>query len=392
MHFNPVSCIALGLVTVSCISTAAAATTIYFYPSETGQPQQLFARNTENTDLFPKISGGELVPSNDLKYVAFIQAVRDSMGSTCTGSLIAPNVVLTAAHCIYRNSTELYTAKEFQVGFTRKTPDTNKKYKGYSVSKIVFLSSFNIATLKTDIAILVLTDKVPASVASPVQIYTGDYDQNTPVLAAGFGLTNATDTNSIPKNMMQVSLTIGSDEYCKSKSGNYDPKVHICTDGTPGKDTCRGDSGGPLLTPVDNGGSKYALLGLTSYTPINSDNPRGLCAQSNGSGVYTRVAPYIGWIAQYASLNATAISITNTTAPETSSEPSSESSSRWLSSDSESTSDSTSADFVDDEPSIIYATMSDTHTSSALSVRHLCPRSLGYAAIGATLAVLVALV
>ncbi|KAJ2459957.1 hypothetical protein GGF42_001138 [Coemansia sp. RSA 2424] len=394
MYFNSATCLALGLVAVSCISTVTTANTIYFYPSETEQPQQpqqLFARDAATADFSPKISGGQPVPSNELKYVAFIQAVQNSMGATCTGSLIAPNVVLTAAHCLYRNSTQVYTAKEFQVGFTHKTPDVNKRYEGYSVSKIIYLSSFNIKSLKADIAIILLTDKVPASVATPVQIYTGDFDQDTPVLAAGYGLTNATDKNSIPKTLMQVPLTIGSDEYCKSKSGTYDPKVQICTDGTPGKDTCRGDSGGPLLTPVDSG--KYALLGLTSFTPINSDNPNGLCAQPKGSGVYTHVAPYINWIAQYANLNATEISITNTTVPSTSSEPISESSSIWLSSDSESTdaSTSTSTEYIYGEPSIIYASLKDSLTNNGLPTRFMLASSVGYAAIGATMAMLIAL-
>ncbi|KAJ2812685.1 hypothetical protein H4S07_001229 [Coemansia furcata] len=341
--------------------------------------------------MVPRIAGGEPVPNNDLKYVAFVQAVKDSMGSTCTGSLIAPNVVLTAAHCIYRNSTQLYAAKEFQVGFTHKTPDTSKKYQGYSVSKIVLLSSFNIATLKTDIAILVLSDNVPNDVASPVQIYSGDFNTDTPLLAAGFGMTNATDSNSTPANLMEVSLKVGSDDYCKSKSGSYDHKVNICTDGTPGKDTCRGDSGGPLLTPVNNGSNKYALIGITSYTPVNAENPNGLCAQANSSGVYTRVAPYISWIAQYANLNATAISITNITATHSDSVVSSKSgaSLNWLSSDLDPIDevDSDNGDIFG-EPSIIYASISDSYTNDAKASRFMLTTSIGYVAIGAVIAII----
>ncbi|KAJ2910406.1 hypothetical protein GGI21_000908 [Coemansia aciculifera] len=302
MRFTSSTFLALGLVAVSFISTAEAATTIYFYPSETGQPEQQqthhrrqIASETETADFFPKIAGGEPVPSNQLNYVAFIQAVRNSLGTTCTGSLVAPNVVLTAAHCLYQNSTLLYSANEFQVGFTHTTPDTGKKYSGYSVSKIFYLSSFNMLTLNSDIAVLVLATSVPASVATPILLYAGDVKQNMPVLAAGFGLTNATNANSIPTSLMEVSLALGSNAFCGSQSSTFDPNLQVCTDGTAGKDTCRGDSGGPLITPVDNG--SYALLGLTSYTPINANNPNGLCAQKGGTGVYTRIGPYINWIA-----------------------------------------------------------------------------------------------
>ncbi|KAJ2754461.1 hypothetical protein GGI19_002391 [Coemansia pectinata] len=258
------------------------------------------------------------------------------------------------------------------------------------------LSSFNISTLRTDIAILVLNDNVPKEVASPIQLYSGDFKLDTPLVAAGFGMTNATDSQSSPEALMKVSLNVGSDEYCKSRSGSYDRKVNICTDGTPGKDTCRGDSGGPLLTPVDNGSNGYALIGITSYTPVNSDNPNGLCAQPKGSGVYTRVAPYINWIAQYANLNATAISITNTTVSKSDSETGqskSATSSNWLSSDSEPNNEvGTTTEYIDGAASIIYATMYDSYTSDAKMSRFMSTNSIGYVALSAAAAILIALV
>jgi secreted trypsin-like serine protease len=48
----------------------------------------------------------------------------------------------------------------------------------------------------------------------------------------------------------------------------------------PGKDTCSGDSGGPLQAPV--GGGVYRLVGITGW----GDG----CARPNAPGVYTRVA------------------------------------------------------------------------------------------------------
>ena len=59
----------------------------------------------------------------------------------------------------------------------------------------------------------------------------------------------------------------------------------ICGGGNPGKDTCYGDSGGPLAVPV--GGGKV-LAGIVSYGSG--------CARPNTPGVYTNVSHYIDWI------------------------------------------------------------------------------------------------
>ncbi|KAJ2007803.1 hypothetical protein GGI04_001381 [Coemansia thaxteri] len=377
MHLSPISYLAFGL---AAMPLAAAAT----------------------TGLFPKIAGGEPVPSNALNYVAFIQAVEGSSGSSCTGSLIAPNIVLTAGHCIYRNSSQVYSAQEFQVGFTHRMPDLSKKYKGYDVSKIVLPSTFNIASLNTDIALLVLRENVPASVATPVQLYSGDYYTDTPLVAAGFGMTNATGGGSTPASLMMVKLNVGSDDFCKQNTAAFSHTYNICTDGKAGKDTCKGDSGGPLLAPVNHGNNSYALIGITSYTPINANNPSGLCAQLNGTGVYTRVAPYISWIAQFSNLNASDISITNITNNAASATVSAtqtlnselgsllpESTYIWLSGDSSEPFLTATTEYVDSSPSIIIATFPSSSKSAAMSTS-VCLANI-IVVLGAAVAVLLSL-
>lgn len=53
----------------------------------------------------------------------------------------------------------------------------------------------------------------------------------------------------------------------------------------PGKDTCKGDSGGPLQIVDDDGVS--LIVGVTSF---------GWSCGSNHPGIYTRVAQYMEWI------------------------------------------------------------------------------------------------
>lgn len=54
------------------------------------------------------------------------------------------------------------------------------------------------------------------------------------------------------------------------------------------KDTCHGDSGGPLQIPHPRNECLFQVLGITSFG-------QG-CAIANTPGVYTRVSHYLNWI------------------------------------------------------------------------------------------------
>merc|ERR1719431_2338746 len=61
----------------------------------------------------------------------------------------------------------------------------------------------------------------------------------------------------------------------------------LCTF-TKGKDTCNGDSGGPLMK-LDRKAGELVLVGLTSWGPAN-------CGLQREAGVYTSVADHLTWI------------------------------------------------------------------------------------------------
>lgn len=66
--------------------------------------------------------------------------------------------------------------------------------------------------------------------------------------------------------------------------------TQICAGGDKGKDSCRGDSGGPLMGATNGTKGQFTYLaGLVSYGP----SP---CGMEGWPGVYTRVASYIDWI------------------------------------------------------------------------------------------------
>ncbi|KAJ2346854.1 hypothetical protein GGF43_004890, partial [Coemansia sp. RSA 2618] len=253
---------------------------------------KLLARDEEAT-VVPKIAGGEVVTDDSFRFATFIEATKEAGGTTCTGSLIAPNVVLTAGHCVFAGKDTLYDASVFHIGFNHTTPSTTTTFKGYSVSKVVVNSDFNQRSLQNDLALLFLEKDVPSDVAETVKIFTGNVSTETQLFAAGFGITDPSDETSVPSSLMQVELKAGNDSFCRENSATYNPKYLICTDGTAGKDTCSGDSGGPLATMV---GDEMVLVGLTSYAPLTVSNPDGLCGQAGSTGYYVHIDAYLSWI------------------------------------------------------------------------------------------------
>ncbi|KAJ2216106.1 hypothetical protein EV179_001566 [Coemansia sp. RSA 487] len=196
----------------------------------------------------PRIAGGVIADKDDFEFIAFVYGQVLGTGSSCTGSLIGPNVVLTAGHCVYTSSGSMYMTSQMNVAFTHTKPTTMSDFTGPAVKEIIVNPNFNRSTLSNDLALIILESDIPSDIATPVKIYTGAITTSTPLTAAGFGITNPSDSSSVSPNLMKVDLVAGTTNYCKSIWSSFDPSKLICTNGAAGKDTCSGDSGGPLAT------------------------------------------------------------------------------------------------------------------------------------------------
>ena len=80
---------------------------------------------------------------------------------------------------------------------------------------------------------------------------------------------------------MQVQLPIQAKQACGL---SYLPFIQFCA-GDPhlGKDSCNGDSGGPVMQLLDD---SWSLVGIVS----NGD------AMCTGKGIYTNISFYLEWI------------------------------------------------------------------------------------------------
>ena len=91
-----------------------------------------------------------------------------------------------------------------------------------------------------------------------------------------------------PDELREVTVKIWDNHTCKDTYGNAAPggiMDHMMCAGQKGKDSCSGDSGGPMQIGE---GSTWTQIGIVSW---------GIgCGKSHYPGVYTRVTAVRDWI------------------------------------------------------------------------------------------------
>lgn len=222
----------------------------------------------------PPVVGGHLAVAGQWPDV--VAALSDT--AACSGSLIAPDLVLTAGHCIGEASDWV------EVG----TLDYGDGSQGERV-EVAEAHAYPSWMSKYDVGVLVLAHPVktaPAKIMSACTAAEAIRD-GADVQVVGFGLTSAagTDDNS---RLHYASLRV-SDAACT----NPDCQRSVQPDGEfvaggDGKDACFGDSGGPIYVTADDG--TPAVAGVVSRGMSDEDKPCG------GGGIYVRADAVVPWI------------------------------------------------------------------------------------------------
>lgn len=203
-----------------------------------------------------------------------VKADGSIFSAFCTGALIAPKVVLTAAHCL---KVVNQTLQNVEVYFTRDWSNLSK-LKAYSALPIVHSEYNPEGTFLSghDIALLFLSERAPSPYV-PVPILQ-DFSLLTPgqtLVVTGFGMVNF-ENKKYDAFLKKLEVEVFKDVVSFPDFIDVRPKIS-------GSATCHGDSGGPAFLKI---AEKYFLVGILKG---------GNCTSNS---VYTRLDVHKNFLSQ----------------------------------------------------------------------------------------------
>ncbi|KAL7738582.1 hypothetical protein ACLKA6_006881 [Drosophila palustris] len=252
-----------------------------------GQEQEILPGVNSN----PGPQDGRIVGGWATNITHFPHQVSLQLGTrhVCGGTIIAPNIILTAAHCVVN----VDEPQSYAIRAGSTLWSSGGSY--IRARRIIPHGQFNIPThMNNDIALVLLQKSlVYSSSIQPIGLVlpTDIVPVQAQLFVSGWGATSVDQVVTSPRlhytavvqmdrqrctqNYFGAGTVTGTMFCAGSKSGLGD------------RDSCMGDSGGPLITRV---AGRFKLLGIVSW---------GLgCANAQYPGVYTYVTAHGAWLTQ----------------------------------------------------------------------------------------------
>lgn len=250
-----------------------------------------WAAGAESLSLKPRIVGGEPVVVADHPWVASLQGLPWGDFSAfysqhqCGASIIAPDWVLTAAHC---TDGQRQVEMRVVIGGGDVTPQDLTEQQLLPVAAVYQFADYDDSSLDQDLTLLYVPGARASIYAQPATAaQTNALRQGDLLRVVGYGITEDNDVSTRLLGVDQPFRGIG--QGCTSVpvwGADWLTDNMLCAGAVAGEDSCQGDSGGPLFV---RSGNTVIQHGLVSWGFAE-------CGERYPS-VYTRLANYGDWLA-----------------------------------------------------------------------------------------------
>jgi V8-like Glu-specific endopeptidase len=193
------------------------------------------------------IVGGTSDPGDPGVVAIVAQVPGATQESLCTGEVISPHVVLTAAHCVAAAEVGANARFTVHTGATIGATSANT----FAVKEVHANSAWNPQDLFSghDVGVVILAAPLAVTPLRLHRVPLTSADKGAPVRLVGYGLSAA-----------QTASSAGVKREAAAALNDFDPALVSVGDAQHG--TCNGDSGGPAFLTV---GAVEEVVGVTSF-------------------------------------------------------------------------------------------------------------------------------
>jgi trypsin len=228
----------------------------------------------DDGQITPQIVGGVTATAGEFPFM--VRLGNSPSQQWCGGSLIAPNWVLTAAHCMAGESqTGVYaTAGDHRISVNEGTEQSRRS------SRIFIHPSYNGGTFNNDIALIKVSSSFTLNSRVATTSVRGLPGSGSQLTVIGWGATR--EGGGGANTLRKVNVSLQSSSSCSSAyPGQITGNMFCAGEVNGGKDSCQGDSGGPIFI----GGQQVGIVSWGNG-----------CARARQYGVYTLASNYTTWI------------------------------------------------------------------------------------------------
>jgi len=214
----------------------------------------------------------------------------------CGASLIDTGIVLTAAHCLdkFRNDVSKLIVRCGEWD----TQHTTEPYphQDVGVESIQIHPEFNPRNLANDFAVMFLKENfvLDFNIDTVCLPEPGQNFDGSTCFATGWGKDEFGADGRFQVVLKEIEIPTVDSNTCQAKLRStrlgqrfrLDPSF-MCAGGVPGKDTCKGDGGGPLVCATYDEPDTYRQAGIVAW---------GIGCGGDTPGVYAEVSKAVCWI------------------------------------------------------------------------------------------------